>query len=230
MMTGPEKAVTATADPVHLAESKTTPTLLDRMGGTTGLAYTYLPILVFVLTNSLFGLKGAIGSAIAVAVGLCILRLTRKEPVMPAVSGLFGVAVASYIAYQTGSAKGFFLVGIWASLIKAAIMLFSVLIRWPLVGVLVNLVNSGGPSWRRDKATLFAYDIATLTLFAVFAARFIVQQWLYEASTTGWLAFAKIAMGVPLYGLAAIVGIWAVRRDTKRREMLVGEPQATGAN
>ncbi|MEV6594780.1 DUF3159 domain-containing protein [Streptomyces acidicola] len=209
--------------PVTAAEEKKAPTLLDRMGGPTGLAYTYLPILVFVLTNTLLGLKGAIGSAVAVAVGLCVLRLTRKEPVMPAVSGLFGVAVASFIAYRTGSAKGFFLVGIWASLVQAALVLISVLIRRPLVGVVVNLVNGGGQAWRRDKPTLFAYDIATLTLFAVFAARFIVQQWLYEASTTGWLAFAKIAMGFPLLGLAAVVGIWAVRRAAKRREVLAGE-------
>ncbi|MFJ9585632.1 DUF3159 domain-containing protein [Streptomyces acidicola] len=76
-----------------------------------------------------------------------------------------------------------------------------------------------------DRTRLVRLDLSTgeETEVAVFTARFIVRQWLYEASTTGRLAFAKIAMGFPLLGLAAVVGIWAVRRAAKRREVLAGE-------
>jgi hypothetical protein len=41
---------------------------------------------------------------------------------------------------------------------------------------------------------------------AVFAARFVVQDWLYGAGFTGWLAFARIAMGYPLVALAFLIG------------------------
>lgn len=99
-------------------------------------------------------------------------------------------------------------------------MLTSVLVRWPLVGVIVNLLDNTGGTWRRDKPTLHAYDLATLTLFAVFAARYIVEQWLYDQAGTGWLAFAKIAMGYPLYGVALIVGVWAVRKANQRHQTL----------
>ncbi|MBB5157347.1 hypothetical protein BJ970_004881 [Saccharopolyspora phatthalungensis] len=36
------------------------------------------------------------------------------------------------------------------------------------------------------------------------------------ADATGWLAFAKIAMGTPLTALALLVVVWAFRRSTKR--------------
>ena len=49
----------------------------------------------------------------------------------------------------------------------------------------------------------------------VFAAKYVVQQWLYNADETGWLAFARIAMGYPLTALALIVTVWAVRRASK---------------
>ncbi|SDZ47007.1 Protein of unknown function [Saccharopolyspora shandongensis] len=50
---------------------------------------------------------------------------------------------------------------------------------------------------------------------AVFAARFIVKQWLYLTDATGWLAFAKIAMGTLLTALALLVVVWAFRYSTK---------------
>ena len=46
---------------------------------------------------------------------------------------------------------------------------------------------------------------------AVFAARFLVQQHLYDADQTGWLAVARIAMGWPLTAVAALVTYLAIR-------------------
>ena len=77
-----------------------------------------------------------------------------------------------------------------------------------------------GHAWRKDKPSRLGYDIATLAMAAVFGARFIVQRWLYNADYTGWLAFAKIAMGYPLYGLGLLVVVWAVRRSDKRLKVL----------
>jgi hypothetical protein len=46
----------------------------------------------------------------------------------------------------------------------------------------------------------------------VFLARGIVQLTLYGHDATGWLAFAKIAMGYPLYIAAVATGYWVIRR------------------
>ncbi|TNC27660.1 DUF3159 domain-containing protein [Amycolatopsis alkalitolerans] len=199
---------------------KPEPTMLEQMGGISGLIYSSVPVLVFVLVNAFFGLQAGIWSAVGSAVAITILRLVRKEPLQPAISGFFGVAIAAFIAYRTGSAKGFFLFGIWASLVYGAAFVLSIVVRWPLVGVIWNAVNGTGTEWRRDKPSRFGYDLATLALAVVFGARFVVQRWLYDSDHTGWLAFAKIAMGYPLYALAFLVVIWAVRRSDKRIKSL----------
>lgn len=191
-------------------------TLLQEMGGISGLIYSSVPVVVFVLVNSLFSLQPAIWSAVGSALLITVVRIVRKQPLNPAISGFFGVAIAAFIAYRTGSAKGFFLFGIWASLVYAGVFALSILIRWPLVGVIWGLLNGHGQRWRSDRKAILAYDLATLAWVAVFAARFIVQRWLYDEDQTGWLAFARIAMGYPLTALALVVTIWAVRRAGHR--------------
>ncbi|GAB2681751.1 DUF3159 domain-containing protein [Saccharopolyspora gloriosae] len=190
-------------------------TLLEQMGGVSGLAYSAVPIVVFVVVNALTGLMPAIWAAVGLAVAIAVWRLVRKEPLQPAISGVLGVAVCSFIAYRSGDAKGFFLLGIWTSLVYGGAFLLSVLVRWPLVGVAWSALNSLGMGWRKHRAALRAYDLATLAWVVVFAAKYVVQQWLYNADQTGWLAFARIAMGYPLTALALIVTVWAVRRASK---------------
>lgn len=201
-------------------EARPEQTLLEQMGGVSGLLYSSLPVVVFVLVNAFFGLQAGIWSALGSAVLITGLRLVRKEPLQPAISGFFGVAIAAFIAYRTGSAKGFFLFGIWASLVYCAVFVLSILVRWPLAGVVWNFLNGTGNGWRTDRRSRHGYDLATLALAAVFGARFAVQRWLYDADHTGWLAFAKIAMGYPLYALALLVVVWAVRRSDKRLKEL----------
>lgn len=196
--------------------TKPAPTLLQQMGGTAGLVYAALPSIAFVAGDAAFGLTGAIAVALGVAAAIAAVRLLRKEPVQPALSGALGVAIAAYIAWQTGEAKDYFLLGIWMSLILALVFLASMLVRWPLVGVIWNSLNGAGHTWRDDRRSLYAYDIATLAFVLVFVARFVVQRWLYDGDQTGWLAFARIAMGYPLLVAALVVAYGAVRYSKRR--------------
>jgi hypothetical protein len=220
--------LTSDPDTKPVAE-KPEPTLFEQMGGVVGMIYSAVPVVVFVLTNSLFGLTAAIWAALGSAVLITLVRLVRKETLQPAISGFFGVAIAAFIAYRTGTAKGFFLFGIWQSLVYGSILVLSVLLRWPLIGVFWNFVNGAGTKWRKNRRSVRDYDIATLALAAVFAARFIVQKWLYEEDQTGWLAVAKIGMGFPLFALALLVIVWAIRRSDKRLHALVEHEQRSDA-
>lgn len=194
------------------------PTLLERMGGVSGLVYASLPTLAYVIANAIAGLDAAVVVSIGFSVGLIVVRLLRKQPIQPAVSGLLGVVIAALIAYYTGSAENYFLPGIWFSLAMAAVFSVSLVVRRPLVGVIWNLLRSAGPdrSWRTDTVALHAFDVATLAFVALFAARFVVQQWLYDGGFSGWLAFARIAMGYPLLGAVSVIVYWAIRRANRR--------------
>ena len=136
------------------------------MGGISGLIYSSVPVVVFVLLNTLFALSVAIWGALGSAALITVVRVVRKEPLQPAISGFFGVGIAAFIAYRTGEAKGFFLFGIWASLIYGSVFLVSMLARYPLVGVIWSFLNGHGMAWRADRKAMIAYQLATLTWVA----------------------------------------------------------------
>lgn len=195
------------------------------MGGVSGLVAGAVPTIAYVTANAIAGLDAAVVVAIAVSVALIVLRRLRGESIQPAVSGLLGVLVAALIAFYTGSAEGYFLPGIWMSLAAAVVFGVSILLRRPLVGVMWNMLTSAGARkpWHTDHVTLRAFDIATLAFVAVFAARYVVQDWLYDAGSAGWLALARIAMGYPLLTLALLVTYWAVRRVRGRLDVVADE-------
>jgi len=193
------------------------PSVLQQMGGVPGLIYASVPSVVFVAADAVTGLSTATALAVGAGAGITLLRLLRKEPLQPAVSGLLGVGIGAFIAYQSGEAKDYFLVGIWGSLVLAVVLVASILVRRPLVGVIWGAMSGTGQGWRADRSARWGYDVATLALALTFAARFVVQSWLYGLDATGWLAFARIAMGYPLSAVALVVVVWAVRRAAKLR-------------
>ena len=193
-----------------------TPTVLDQMGGPLGFVYSTIPVLVFVTANAFLPLPVTIAVAVATGLALTGFRLVRGERFASAVGSVLGVAVAVGIVAWTGSARDFFLVGIWASLAGFVVTVGSVLARRPLTGVVWNLLHSGRHDWRAERSVLRAHDVATFAVSLVLGARFLVQQWLYLAEDTGGLGVARIVMGTPLTVLAALVVLWAFRRSTRR--------------
>ncbi|MGH3898070.1 MAG: DUF3159 domain-containing protein [Pseudonocardiaceae bacterium] len=189
-----------------------TPTLLEQLGGVGGLVSSVVPVVVFVTVNPLVGLQPAIWASLGAAVMVGVWQLVRRQPLQPAVSGILGVVVCAFIAYRTGEARGFFLYGIWYSLVAGLALVLSVVVRRPLAGVLWSVLNGSGSGWRADRRVRFGFDVATLVWAAFLLARFGVQRWLYEAQEVGWLGVARLAMGLPLTAVAALVTIWAIRR------------------
>jgi hypothetical protein len=193
------------------------PTILEQMGGVSGMLYSSLPIVVFVIVNfAAKNLMAAIISALADGQDHADHHGRRQGTVQPAISAVFGVGIAAFIAYKTGEAKGFFLFGIWQSVVYGSAFLLSIVVRRPLAGVIWAFLNGRDRSWRADKASVRDYDIATFVWALVFFARFVVQRWLYEEDQVGWLAVARLGMGYPLMAIALVATVWAVRRSDKR--------------
>jgi Protein of unknown function (DUF3159) len=185
--------------------------LLAQAGGVSGLIYSSLPVVIFVAVSSAAGLLPAIVAALGVAAVVLVWRLIRRESVQPAVSGFFGVAFCALIAYLVGQSKGYFLLGIWMSLLWAIVFAVSIVIRRPAVGFLWTWATGRDSGWRLVPRAVYAFDVATLGWAAVFTARFVVQRLLYDADKTGWLGVARIGMGWPLTALAALVTYAAIK-------------------
>ena len=207
--TGPPDVVGPAPDDAVL--KKPAPTVWEQMGGPIGMLDSGLPVVVFVLVNAIWHHLGwAIGSALAAGVLIAALRLIRHKPVTQAIAGLFGVGIAAFIAHRTGSAKGYFLFGIWSFVLYGSALLVSILVRWPLIGVLWESINGRGTTWRQDRKLVRRYDYATVVWVVVFGARFAVQNQLYQANEVGWLATARLVMGYPVYLIAIVLTVLIV--------------------
>lgn len=192
--------------------------LIQSIGGWRGMVDSGLPVVVFVVANVIGGLSVGIFSAIGAAVLLILIRLVRKETVQQAISGAFGVAIAAFIAWRMGQARGFFLLGIWRNVIYGGIFAISVLVRRPLVGVLWEYLEGNGTAWRQDRKLRRTYYGVTILWAAVFFARAIVQEFFYQRNATGWLAGTSLAMGYPLFGVALAITILVVRQAGRTRK------------
>lgn len=193
------------------AQQTTAQALLAQMGGISGLIYSSLPVAVLIPVNTAFGLMPAIAAALGVAALILVWRLIRRDSVQPAVSGFIGVGISALIAWMVGASKGYFLLGIWTSLIWAGVFMLSVLIRRPIVGYAWSWIQGHDRAWRSNSRAVLAFDVATMTWVLVFASRFVVQRHLYDLDQTGWLGVARIAMGWPLTAVAALVTYLAIR-------------------
>ncbi len=175
----------------------------DLFGGPRGLVDSTVPPVVFVLVNVLSGLTAAVWSAIGAGAVLLLIRVVRREHVRHAISGFFGVAIAAGIAKATGEAKNYFLSGIVINAFYGTLCLVTAFTKHPVIGFLLRQLSDKPADYHDHPQVRRAYRDVTLGWAAVFFLRVAVQETLREMGRTGWLAVARISMGVPLY-LAAL--------------------------
>ncbi|HET6394350.1 MAG TPA: DUF3159 domain-containing protein [Blastococcus sp.] len=114
--------------------------VLEQLGGWRGMVDATLPTIAFIVANSLDGLRTGIWAALGAALLVFLLRLVRRETVQQAVSGLFAVGIAVAIAAFTGQARDFYVPGIIRNAGLALVLLGSVVVRRPLVGVVAEFL------------------------------------------------------------------------------------------
>src|SRR4051795_5215205 len=114
--------------------------VLDQLGGWRGMLDASLPTVAFIVANSLAGLRVGIWSALGAALLVFLLRLVRRESVQQAFSGLFAVGIAVAIAAYSGQARNFFAFGIVRNAGIALVLLGSIPLRRPLVGVIAEFL------------------------------------------------------------------------------------------
>ena len=191
------------------------PTVMEQLGGVPGIVSSTLPVVVFVVVNVASSLLPALIAAVAAGVLIAVWRLVRKQALLPAISGLLGVGVAVLFAVLIGEARGFYLPGLITSAALGLAFLVSVFVRWPLAGVIWHGVNGDGQGWRDNPRLRRTYTWVSLLWSALFFSRLVLQGWLYGQDAETWLGIARLAMGVPLFGVALLITFLAVRRANR---------------
>lgn len=177
--------------------------VLSAIGGWLGIVESILPALVFVtILSTTKNTVAAVVSAVSISAFFLILQIIRKKPLTQAIAGAIGIGISAFLPLREGGqAADYFVQGFFTNAIYASVLLISVIVRWPIVGLLVGALLGDAKSWRGDKPLARRYQIATFLWIGLFSARLIVQVPLYFAGQTELLGVFRIAMGVPLYVL-----------------------------
>jgi hypothetical protein len=125
---------------------------------------------------------------------------------------LLGVAVAALVALYTGRAVDFFLVQIVANAVSGMAWAVSILVRWPLLGVIVGAALGQRTRWRRDPDLVRGYQRASWAWVAQYVVRLLVFLPLYLANAVVALGVARLLLTWPLVALCIAVA-WPLLRS-----------------
>ena len=192
--------------------------LLEGMGGKLGITETILPSLLF---GASFALTGEAIIAVSLAGGTSALfilyRLITRKSASSALIGAIAVGFAAWLALREGGeAVDYFVPGFITNAVYGSVLLISILVRWPVIGVLVEILRGNATSWRKDRKKLTIYSLVTAMWVGFFSLRLAVQVPLFLAGRVELLATARVAMGPPLYALVILV-TWLILRATVLR-------------
>lgn len=184
--------------------------LQQAIGGWRGAIESGAPSIAFLIGYQVTGRDAAMAlkAAAAVAVVAAALRLLRRGSLQFVVSGVIGVAVSAWLVARTGQAKDYFVPGLLTNAAWGLAYLASVLVRYPLIGVLIGAIEGQPLKWIRDEERRRAATLATWGFIVLFAVRLIVELPLYFAGALNALGVAKLVLGWPPYVLA----VWVAYR------------------
>lgn len=205
--------------------------LAKAIGGWRGILDSGLASLVFVVVYLVSGsnLTVAVWSAVAAGAAVMVWRLVRRQSVQQVLAGFFGVAFSAWLASRTGQAEDFFLPGLLINAVYMLVFLVSILVRWPVLGLLVGSIMGDPLGWRHDPALRRAYGAASWIWVGVFALRLVVQVPMYLAGAVGLLGITKLVLGWPLYLLGAyltyrvLAPVFAARREQQQASAASGD-------
>lgn len=209
--------------------------MLDRaIGGWRGLVDSGLPATLFVVVYMVTdALPASLIAAVACGVVIAAWRLVRRESLQQVLAGFVGVAISALVARGTGRAEDFFLTGILINVVYGLAYLISILVRWPLMGLVVGYLRGDATGWREDPRQYSAYVTASWIWVVMFGIRLAVQLPMYFAGSVMFLGAAKLVMGWPLFLLAVyltyrvIQPVLAAVQAREAAEAAALEPEAS---
>lgn len=176
------------------------------VGGVRGALESVLPPAAFIIAYVATGdsVAWASGIAIIIAAAFAIWRIAEGKRPTRSVGALFIVAISAYIAVKTGSAAAFFWPRVLINVVSAMAFVFSIVTRWPLLGVIVGPLVGTRLRWRQDPDLVRAYGRASWLWVALCMVRaailipLIEEEALLPLALTGALFYALVIATVML--------------------------------
>ncbi len=177
---------------------------------------SFVPLIVFLVANSLIGVNFALWAALIVAVLFALYRIVKKESLVYSLGGLGGVLLAAVFVNISGSDAGFFLPGLISGAITVVLCVVSVAINRPLVAWSSFLARRWPLGWYWHPQVLPAYNEVTIIWAVAFSARLALEFWFFQSEAISALGTTRIFLGWPytigLLIISYLYGLWRLER------------------
>ncbi len=208
-------ATAAPADAHDTVEAAVRAQLTKALGGVRGMVEAAVPTIAFTGTYvAAKDIRLAVGAGVGAAVVLLLVRIAQRSSPQFVLNSLVGIAIAAFFALRSGRAENAFLPGILLNAGYGAAMIFSIVVRWPIVGFIIGSVTGDPTAWRSDPGIVRLCSRLTWLLVLPCAVRVAVQYPIYlaDGDQSGLLGPAKIVMGWPLQVAALAAMVWLLTR------------------
>ena len=177
--------------------------LLASLGGWVGIIESAVPPTAFLV---IFPVWQNTLLAVAVAGSLSLIsiikQLVQRKPVTQAIAGALLTGISAWLALATpGGAKDYYIPGFITNASYGSVLLLSILIRFPLIGILVGFFKGWGLGWRKNRGLMTRFDLVTGLWVGLFGLRLAVELPLFFAGNVQALGIAKLILGTPVYAL-----------------------------
>jgi hypothetical protein len=161
---------------------------------------------------------GQVGPSALVAVGgvaaFAAARVFTDRKYWQALGGLLVVGASALLAGSTGQGVDFYLLDVLRTIAAGTVFLLSLLVRWPVIGLLLGAARGQRFGWRRDRHRRRLYDACTLVFLAKFVLGTAVLVPLYLAGQVAGLGIACTLLGAPAMGACAYL-CWRILRGSE---------------
>lgn len=246
-MTSEVRGGTPVPPTTHTVEQVVRKQLADALGGVRGMLEAAVPTIAFtVLFLTIHDLRLAIIVSVGCAGVLLAVRLVQRSTPQFVLNALFGIGLGALFAWRAARGGGdageqalaYFLPGLLYNLGYGLVMVFTVAIRWPLVGFIVGSVAGDPTAWHADRHVVQLCSRLTWLLALPCLVRAAVQGPIYLAGRNEWwstdsavaaLGVAKLTMGWPLQVAALGAMLWLLTRNSIPLEPGEPEPHLSSA-
>ena len=159
--------------------------VLHAIGGWRGLVETSLPSLLFLIFFTVTkDLNLALVIAVAAAGFLPCCALYSAVNSYLRCRVLWVLQFVLSLLFAQGNAADYYLPGFWTNGIYSVAFIASIIVGWPLAGLIFGYIRGEQLTWRQKPERLKAYKLATWIMAAVLLLRLAIQIPLYYMNAT----------------------------------------------